>query len=91
MPCVSLGRNVTTSTVTVLADNGSIGRQTFTVTVPSGKIPVSGGYDVPYATGFGHATLLSSFPNTAGTGWTFVFRNENVNHNVDLYVVYMDA
>jgi len=90
MPCFSNNRDVATDTVTVVGDSGSIGEQFFTVTVPTGKVPLSAGFHTPYTTSC--PLLRGSYPNSAGTGWTFSFQNPSItDRSVDLYVVYEDA
>lgn len=93
MPCVSMNRDVATSTVTILADNGTVGNQTFTLSAPTGKVVLSGGYQMAGAASSAQPYVSASRPTTDGTGWTFVFRNNqaSLDRDVTLYVVYEDA
>lgn len=82
MVCFDTGYEVVTDTVTLLADNGSIGRQEFRIAAPTGKVPLSGGYastTVP-------VRVDASYPD--GDDWVFEFVNgDNANHLVDIYLV----
>lgn len=88
MPCFDTGRTVTTDSVTVLQDNGSIGIQSFTVTAPSGHTPISGGYQLDHYNPGPNVTLVGTYPTSDGTGWTFELLNGyGSNRTVSLYVV----
>lgn len=86
MLCLDVGHEVVTDTVTVARDNGDVGRQAFRVAAPSGKVPISGGCDLPYAPGGDLGRLLGSYPD--GDEWVFVFLGySGGSFNVNLSVV----
>lgn len=94
MPCFSMNRDVITSDITVLTDSGApeIGFQSFIVTVPEGKVVLSGGYDMgSYANPETLPPVVRSKPTADGTGWEFAFLGGSHSRDITLYVVYEDA
>ena len=89
-----MNRGVATSSITVQTDNGTVGNQSFTVSAPTGKTVLSGGYDMgAYTNPQTIPAVVASKPTSDGTGWTFVFYNgsASLTRTVTLYVVYEDA
>lgn len=82
-----VGYEITTMTVIIAMDPwGAIGSQTFTMTAPPGKVPITGGFNNlgPYPLRQG------SYPS--GNDWVFVFYGQDVNEtSCDLYLISADA
>ena len=92
MPCFSL--NATTDSSSITVSGGTSAIQSFTVTVPDGKTPISGSYVLPHQSASPTRPIadFGSYPTSDGTGWTFEFENiDTVDHSVSLYVVYIDG
>ncbi len=87
--CVNLGYEVVTDAVNV-PDSGSV--HEFRVSAPTGKKPVSGGFNINWTDYpvYRHQTanyLKASYPD--GDDWVFEFVNAGVlnGYDVDLYAV----
>lgn len=82
-----VGYEITTMTVIVHMDPwGADGPQTFTMTAPPGKVPISAGFNNlgPYP------HWLGSYPS--GNDWVFVFAGQPYDEtSCDLYLISADA
>lgn len=75
---------VVTQTVTVPANtNGQ--PSTYTLTAPSGKKPLAGGFRQQFAQGTGDCRVASSYPD--GQTWVFGIIGTSFEQSVDLYLV----
>jgi hypothetical protein len=74
---------VVTQTVTVPADaNGQ--PNTYTLTAPTGKKPLAGGYRDHIPQGQGDVRVTGSYPS--GQTWVFEIVGASFDHTVDLYL-----
>lgn len=74
---------VVTQTVTVPASsNGQPG--TYTLTAPTGKSVLAGGYRDHVTGGNGEVRVLGSYPS--GQTWVFEIVGASFDHTVDLYL-----
>jgi hypothetical protein len=75
---------VVTQTVTVPVNtNGQ--PNTYTLTAPTGKKPLAGGFHQQFASGTGDCRVASSYP--AGQTWVFGIIGASFEQTVDLYLV----
>lgn len=75
---------IVTQTVTVPVDvNTDV--NTYTLTAPTGKKPISGGYRNHITPGQGFVKVVGSRPN--GQDWVFEIIGDSFAQTVDLYLV----
>lgn len=75
---------VVTQSVTVPADSSGL-PNTYTLTAPTGKKPLSGGHHDHISQGQGDVRVVGSYPT--GQDWKFEIIGASFDHTVDLYLV----